>query len=237
MLTSASAEHCLSFINTQLQAPGKSGEPARKDVRRAVTISRQAGCGAAIVAGTLAEYLRQHSSGNGQPWTVYDRSNLMHKVLEDHQLPHHLAKCLHEDRVSQLEDILADVFDVRPPLQTVIEYATETMFKLAQAGNVIIIGWGGNVLMAKLPSAFHIRLVAPLEKRVEHARQFYNLTGNEARKFCVNEDRARERYFKKYFNADINDPLLYHLVVNTGRVSFDEATKLIGDAVLNSASG
>lgn len=236
MITSASAEHCLSFINTQLQAPGKSEELVRKGVPRAVTISRQAGCGAAIVAGKLADYLQQHSSGDGRPWAVYDR-NLMDKVLKDHNLPSHLAKCLHEDRVSQLDDILADVFDVRPPLQIVIEQATETMLKLARSGNVIIIGWGSNVIMAKLAHTFHVRLVAPLEKRVEHARQFHSLTGNEAHKFCVNEDRARERYFKKYFNADINDPLLYHLVVNTGRVSYDEATKLIGEAVLNLSSG
>ena len=47
------------------------------------------------------------------------------------------------------------------------------------------------------------------------------------------EDRGRERYLKKYFNADINDPLLYHLIINTGLVGYDDAAKLIGDAVLN----
>ena len=236
MLTSASAEHCLSFINTQLQTPGKSGELARKDVRRAVTISRQAGCGAATVAGKLADYLQKQAPGENGSWAVYDR-NLMDRVLEDHHLPHHLAKCLHEDKVSQLEDIIASVLDVRPPLQTVIEYATETMLKLARSGNVIIIGWGSNIILSQLPDALHVRLVAPLEKRVAHARQFYGLTESEAHKFCVNQDRARERYFKKYFNADINDPLRYHLIINTGRVSYGEAAKVIGDAVLNVSSG
>jgi hypothetical protein len=33
------------------------------------------------------------------------------------------------------------------------------------------------------------------------------------------------------FIADINDPLLYHLVINTGLVGYDAAAKLIGDAV------
>ncbi len=231
MITTASAEHCLSFIHTQLQTPGKSGEIAKKEVHRAVTISRQAGCGAAVVAGKLAEYL-QHASGDDRPWMVFDR-NLMDKVLEDHNLPTRLAKCLHEDRVSQLEEILADVFDVRPSLQTLIQQATETMHRLAGQGNVIIIGWGSNVIMAKLPQVLHVRLVAPLETRVEHAHQFYNLTENEAHKFCMSEDRARERYFKKYLNADINDPLLYHLIVNTGRLGYDGSAKLIGNTVLN----
>jgi cytidylate kinase len=232
MITSASAEHCLSFIHTQLQAPGKSGEPVKQQVHRAVTISRQAGCGSSIVAGKLAGYLQQHSAGDGRAWTVYDR-NLMDKVLEDHNLPPRLAKCLIEDRVSQLEDILADVFDVRPPVQTVVQYASETMNKLSLLGNVIIIGWGSNVIMANQPQVLHVRLVAPLEKRVEHMREFLNLSASEAHKYCVNTDRARERYFKKYLNADVTDPLLYHLIVNTGRMSFDAAAKLIGDALLN----
>jgi cytidylate kinase len=38
---------------------------------------------------------------------------------------------------------------------------------------------------------------------------------------------------KKYFHADVNDPLLYHLVINTGLVGYDNAAKIIGDAVLN----
>jgi len=232
MITSANAEHCLSFIHTQLQVPGKPGELEKKAVSRAVTISRQAGCGAAAVAGKLAGYLQQYASGGGQPWTVFDR-NFIDKVLEDHHLPHHLAKCLHEDRVSQMEEILADVFDVRPPLQTIIQQATETMLRLAGAGNVIIIGWGSSVIMAQRPQVLHVRLVAPLEKRVEHVRQFLQLTGNEAHKFCLTEDQARQRYFKKYFSADINDPLRYHLIINTGRVGYDDAAKLIGDAVLN----
>jgi len=59
------------------------------------------------------------------------------------------------------------------------------------------------------------------------------LTETEAHKFCLSQDRGRERYLKKYFNADVNDPLLYHLIINTGLVNYNNAAKLIGDAVLN----
>jgi cytidylate kinase len=138
-----------------------------------------------------------------------------------------------EDRASEIEDILADVFEVHPSAETMIHQTAETMLKLAGLGNVILIGRGGTVITAKLPHVLHVRLVAPLEKRVEHAHQFYNLTKPEARKFCLGEDRSRDRYLKKYFNADINDPLLYHMIINTGLVSYDDAAKLIGDAVLN----
>jgi cytidylate kinase len=232
MIETARLEHCLSFINCQLRDGGKSGATVAGGVRRAVTISRQAGCGAVVVAEKLARYLQEHSSKEACPWTVFDR-NLMEKVLEDHNLPTRLARFLPEDRASQIEDVLADVFEMHPPAETMVHQTAETLLKLVSLGNVILIGRGGNVITAKLPHVFHIRLVAPLEQRVAHAHQFYSLTENEANKFCLSQDRARERYLKKYFNADVNDPLLYHLIVNTGLVSYDDAAKLIGDAVLN----
>ena len=53
----------------------------------------------------------------------------------------------------------------------------------------------------------------------------------QARNFCQREDLGRQRYVQKYFHADINDPLLCHLVVNTGLVSCDTATRLIEAAL------
>ena len=235
MIESAGLEHCLSFINCQLQDSGKSGTHAEGGVRRAVTLSRQAGCGALAVAQKLAKYLQSRSPKDACPWTVFDR-NLMDKVLEDHNLPTRLARLLPEDTISKIDDILAELFDVRPSVETIVRQTTETILRLASLGNVILIGRGSTATTAKLPHVLHVRLVAPLEKRIEHACKFYsdfNKTEAEARQFCLNEDRGRERYLKKYFNTDINDPLLYHMIVNTGLVNFDDAAKMIGDAVLN----
>ena len=215
MIVKSDSDHFLSFISSQLQGGG------------------QAGCGAAVIAEKLARYLQENSS-DGKPWKVFD-SNLIHQVLEDHNLPARLARFLPEDRVSQLDDIVADIFDVRPPVQTMIQQMSETVLKLAFLGNVILIGRGSNVITAKVPHVLHVRLVAPLEQRIEHALRLYpefNKNEVQARKFCVSQDRARARYVKKYFNADVNDPLLYHLTINTGQVGYDETARIIGEAVL-----
>jgi cytidylate kinase len=132
------------------------------------------------------------------------------------------------------------LFELHPPMETIVRQTAETMLRLAGLGSVILIGRGGNVITAELPQVLHIRLVAPLEKRVEYAHKEYNqynMTRDQARKFCLSEDRGRERYLKKYFNADINDPLLYHIIINTSLVGYDDAAKLIGDAVLNLKQG
>ncbi len=230
-MTDIGVERCGSFVNSQFQPGGPAGVETEAGIRRAVTISRQAGCGALAVAEKLARYLPERS-GRPAPWTVYDR-NLMAKVLEDHDLPARLAQFLPEDRVSFLEDIMADLLQTYPPSQTVVRQTIETILKLASLGNVILIGRGGNLITARLPNLFHVRLVAPLENRVAYSSQTYGMTPAQARKFCRREDSGRERYLKKYFHADINDPLLYHLVINTGQISYAAAAKLIGDAMLN----
>jgi len=230
-MTNIGVEHCTSFISSQFQSGGTAGMEAEAGVRRAVTISRQAGCGALAIAEKLARYLQEHSSKHAALWKVFDR-NLMEKVLEDHDLPTRLAQFLPEDRVSYLEDIMADLLQTYPPSQTVIRQTTETILKLASVGNVILIGRGGNVITSRLPNVFHVRLVAPLEDRIEHSHESYGMTKTEARKFCLREDVGRKRYLKKYFRADINDPILYHLIINTGLVGYDDAARIIGDAVL-----
>ena len=229
MLETREANPCLSFISSQLL----SSEPAafeEKDVCRAVTISRQTGCGALVVAEKLAQYLQQHSKSNA-PWTVLDR-NLIDKVLEDHNLPGYLAKFLPEDRASQIEDFLSELFAVHPPSRILVKQTAETILKLAAVGHVILIGRGSSVVTAQLPDVFHVRLVAPLERRIEHAHEHYGMTRAEAHKFCVSEDLGRTRYLRKHFDADINDPLLYHMIINTGQVGFDAAAMLIGQGVL-----
>jgi len=229
MIITRNVDSCRSFVSSQLQFA--EPETAEKLVFRAVTISRQTGCGALAVAEKLAHYLQEHSQ-SASPWTVLDR-NLMDKVLEDHNLPAYLAKFLPEDRASQIEDFLSELFGVHPPSRTIVMQTAETILKLASVGHVILIGRGSSVVTARLPDVFHVRLVAPLEKRIEHAHEHYGMTKPEARRFCLTEDRGRARYMKKHFDANINDPLLYHMIINTGQMGFDGAAKLIGEAVLS----
>ena len=214
-------DNYLNFINCQLQPPGKA--VARK-ANAAVTISRQSRCGAHVVAEKLAQYLQSHSPKDAPPWTVFDR-NLMEKVLADHHLPEKIARLMPEDRASKLDDIMYELFDMRPDSETLIEQTAETILHLAELGNVILLGRGGNVITARLPGVVHVRLIASLEKRVEHMQQYEELTRKASRERIQREDLGRQRYFKKYFGKDIEDPLLYHLVINTDMVSLDAAAR------------
>ena len=153
-------------------------------------------------------------------------------MLEEHSLPKSLARFMPEDRISEVSDTMDELFGLHPPSWDLVHKTSETILHLAQLGHVIIIGRGANVITAKLDGVLHVRLVGSEEKRVDRATEFYELSKRAARDFIQREDRGRVRFMRKYFDVNIDDPLLYHLIINTDRIDGDDATKLIVDAMV-----
>jgi hypothetical protein len=235
MKTHYGLEQARTFINCQLQPAGEGLISLKDDVpRRAVTISRQTGSGAHIVAEKLAALLQAQTPKDARPWTVFDR-NLVEKVLQDHDLPERLARFMPEDRISSISDTMEELFDLHPPSWLLVRKISETVLHLVELGNVILIGRGATVITAKLDHVFHVRLVGSLQKRVQHVQELNNLSKEAALRLIQREDHGRKRYLKRYFKADLEDPLFYHLVINTDLVSYDEAAQIIANSVLKRA--
>ena len=231
MKTRAGLEQCLSFINCQLQWGGKARLARAGVQRRAVTISRESGAGGHLVAAELAAYLDVHAPSASCRWTIFDR-NLVQRVLEDHHQPEHLARFMPEDRISEMADTMDELFGLHPPSWTLVRNTADTILHLAQLGNVILIGRGANIITSRLDYVFHVRLVGSFERRVAYIQRLEGLSLKAAGGFVRREDRGRKRYVKKYFHKDIDDPLLYHLVINTDLVPEREAALTIGEAVV-----
>jgi len=223
-------ERCLSFINCQLQPPRRHVRSLNGTHRRAVTLSRQAGAGAHTIAQRLVELLGAREAEASCPWTVFDQ-NLIEKVLQDHHLPSRLARFMPEDRISEISDTMDELFGLHPPSWILVRKTADTILRLAELGHVILIGRGANVITSKLDYVLHVRLIGSVEKRVERLQQLHRLDHKAALELLEREDNGRRRYLKKYFNKDIEDPLLYHFIINTDLVSCDEAARIIADNV------
>jgi cytidylate kinase len=226
-------ERCLSFISCQMQPP-RDKLPAYRDGehRRAITISRQAGSGAHVVAERLAQLLQAQEPPGACPWTVFDR-NLVEKVLEDHHLPSRLGKFMPEDRISEVSDTMDELFGLHPSSWTLVHQTAESILHLAELGHVIIIGRGANVITSKLDYVFHVRLVGSAATRAQYVRQRDpSLSEKAALELVQQEDHGRQRYLHKYFRKEVDDPLLYHMVINTDLVPYEEAARVIAGAVV-----
>lgn len=192
-----------------------------------MTISRQSGCGACYFAEKLAADLRDRFPQDPRPWSVFDRK-LVEVVLEDHHMPARLAAYMPEDRVGHLHDIIEELFNLHPPTEILVRRTSESILHMAHLGHAIIVGRGGNVITARLAGVLHIRLVGSVEMRLMRLQKYDQLDKAAALERLKLEDAGRRRYLKSYFGKDTEDPLLYHLVINTDRVGLEAAAKMVG---------
>lgn len=107
-----------------------------------------------------------------------------------------------------------------------------------QAGDIVIVGRGSQVLLKDQPHAIHIRVVAPLENRIQriknqlkssqdHAPDPGHRSYAKASEIIHQRDAASADYIQRYYQVDWSDPLLYHFVLNTGKWSIQQAVKLV----------
>jgi cytidylate kinase len=149
-------------------------------------------------------------------------------VLEDHKLPPNLEQFITEDaRLLPVEAIVEEVLGLHPSAWTLVQHTTQSILRLAGLGRTILVGRGANIITASLPNVFHVRLVAPLATRIRHTAEFYHLSETEAAKFVREQDQARRRYVRRHFNCEIDDPTLYDVTLNTGRLDFARAAEVI----------
>lgn len=224
-----SFERCKSFIDCQLSAV-KEGKVGAMKARPTLTISRQVGSGGHTIAEKVAKLLDAWEEAPHCPWAVFDR-NLVERVLTDHNLPTRIAQFMRQEVSSGFNAGVREILGVQPSQWTLVHYTTDTVLRLARMGGVILIGRGGSVVTRSLRNCFHVRLVGALENRVRHARGFYSMNDQDAYQFVESEDRARRLYLKRYFAEDIDNPLLYHLVINTDLTGFDGAAAIIAHAM------
>ena len=243
-------EKCLSYISrsadseaykktTDWSVPHTSHHLLSEDkihpsARPSITISRMSGSGGLTVADELVTYLQPHTSPE-HGWTIFDK-NLIEKVLEDHHLSKQIAGFVPEGHKSLFAETIEQWRGLHPPTATIVKQSIETIWDLAVNGYVILVGRAATVITEKLPNVFHVRLVGSLKNRIARVEKVYQMDRTAAREFIASQDTAKQRYMREYFNRDINDPLLYHMIINTDEISYERAARLIGAAVITAAN-
>ncbi len=222
------ADRCLSFIKCDLKPQARQWLPHTK-VLPAVTLSRQTGCGAMAIAAELAGDL-QSRYGAQCTWMVFDK-NLVQRVLDEHALPKEVAKFMPEEHVSAIQGAVEELLGLHPSCRTLLEQTAETISHLADFGCVILVGRAANIITRDMKKVFHVRLIAPVEMRIEQIMRRNALDYKAARDFVRKSDIGRKRYLKVHYHADIDDSLQYDLVINTARIPHCEVAHLIGDAM------
>jgi cytidylate kinase len=104
----------------------------------------------------------------------------------------------------------------------------ETIIRnLADEGQVVIVGRGGQVILQDRSDVFHVRVIAPFETRLLWLQQEKKISTQSAQARLQKGDQGRADYFRKNYSLRLDDPSLYHIVINTGRLPLPQAVNLV----------
>ena len=103
--------------------------------------------------------------------------------------------------------------------------------KLAGSQSIVIRGRGSQFILKDFPGAFHVLIVAPIEVRVKRVKESLKINEEDARKEITRFDEGSREFVKRYFKADIADPINYDIVINTRHVNIEGAASIIVDSI------
>ncbi|MDY0081748.1 MAG: cytidylate kinase-like family protein [Ignavibacteriaceae bacterium] len=225
MLALGAYEKCKQYLKLH------SAEPEEKqEIFPCISISRQTGAGSYEVSNNLLNLLQQNTKQPEDPWTYFNKE-LIAQVLEDFNLPKNFSTYFVEDKYNHISDAVNELLGVKPSEWTIVQKTTEIILRLSRFGKTIIVGRGSVVINAKLPNCFQVRLIASLENRIKHIQEVFDLSKPKAMEYITKEETSRNKFLKSHFFKDVDDPSLYHLILNTSKFTYQEAAEIIFNLV------
>ncbi|HLH71523.1 MAG TPA: cytidylate kinase-like family protein [Candidatus Dormibacteraeota bacterium] len=109
----------------------------------------------------------------------------------------------------------------------VVHITQEVIREAARTGNTVIVGRGAAFLLRDHPGALHVFLRGSREARVAAVREAFGLSEEVARRRLKEVDSTRRAYVRQVYGQDWLDPSHYDLVVDTGRLGYERAARLI----------
>lgn len=189
-----------------------------------VTISRQGGAGGHLLSYViLTEFLKHRDNPVFEGWHVFDKE-LCEVVAKDPLLQDSMEVLVGEKYRSEFKDFIESMFTGKSDQYLLYKTTFKVVRMLALIGKVIVVGRGGSLVTADLPQGIHIRLVAPEANRVVWMMKRFKLNKEDARKLVDKQDSDRKKLIRMFFHRDIESPLLYDVVWNTGKVGMDVIT-------------
>ncbi len=103
--------------------------------------------------------------------------------------------------------------------------------ELGRSESIVIRGRGSEFILKDYPGASHVLVVAPLEIRMKRVIEDMKVDEESAKKEIARSDSSRREFIKRYFQAELEDPVQYDLVINTEHLSFEAAASIVVNAV------
>lgn len=118
--------------------------------------------------------------------------------------------------------------ELRALIKSVIEES-------AKDGNVVIVAHAASLTLATRGDVLRVSITASAPTRQRRLAASLDVDEGEAARLIKRSDAGRADYMKRFYGIDAEQPTHYDLVINTDKLTPDDAARLIVDAVNESS--
>jgi cytidylate kinase len=208
-------------IKERRESPAKIAPPAH-----IITISREKGSRGSYLGQLVASKLRFQLLHREIIDAICASSGYYRRLIES--LDDHVRSNLSVAVESMIAGQSVDYSDYMKHLHRVI-------LSMSELGGVVVIGRGSNFILGP-NRGFHVRVVAPMENRIENLCAYRHMTRSQAADEIQRYDNERQHFAKHVFGQNINDPHHYDLVINTALSDIETTANIMVQAYNTKAS-
>jgi cytidylate kinase len=112
-----------------------------------------------------------------------------------------------------------------------LTFVEATVFDLASQDNVVLAGLASALVLRDVRHALRVRTNASERERAYRLQHQQGLTPEASLDVVRQSDRERAARVKFLYHVDVDDPLLYDLVLNTNRLTVERGARLLREAL------
>ncbi len=195
-----------------------------------ITISRQYGAGGSEVARQVAARLGWSVIDNDIIDRVARRAGMQPEVVADldERVPGFVERLARALAASSQELAVPELgLVVRAPEPNLVRLTELVVKEAAAEGRVVLVGRAAPAVLGAVADALHVKLVAPRAFRLQLAMETDQLDARTAERVLDQTDAQRARYHREHYQRDWDNPIHFHMLLNTGLLGLEGATDLI----------
>jgi len=191
-----------------------------------ITIARQTGCDARLVAENIVDNLNRKSGSNKWKWVDKDIIYAIAKELNtDAERVETFYKGIELSNMSEMIMAFSGGFvsDLR-----VKKAIKDVVLSICKEGYIVLVGRGGVSIAKDIVDALHVRLIAPFYWRVENVMKKKEMDIETAEEYVVDTDEKRFNLITTFLEKkQLNIDYLFDVTLNRQSFSIIEIADLI----------
>jgi cytidylate kinase len=191
-----------------------------------ITISRQTGCDARLVAEHVVEYLNRNYSVTKWKWVDKD---IIYRIAAELNTDTQRVESIFKGReLSNLSEMIMAFSGSFVTDSRVKKAIRDVVLSICKEGYIVLVGRGGVSIAREIPNSLHVRLVAPLYWRVENVMKKKNMDIEAAEEFVVDTDEKRFNLIQTFLDKkSLNMDYLFDATINREFFGIPETAELI----------